>query len=98
MSLKTILAKLIDESTNSGEARRQVLGGGLTVKVHVMNGTLHLNLSRWRVWPSLDEWRTVVRDANGPTGMLPRDSFTDKGAYTMAGHWDMQPSLFEVEK
>ena len=65
MALKQTLDKLVRQSQKSGQPARVRLEKGLIIAVRAQGSCIDLQLARADVYPSTQEWKTVIQQWPG---------------------------------
>lgn len=97
MALRTVLKNLIDYSSRSGQPTKTRLGRGLTVGVFVTGAIVKIQLQRADVYPSTDEWKTIVSHWPGQCVVVGEPKpIRDVSTYYLIGRVRMMPELTDV--
>ncbi len=86
--LAATLDKLVrDAEDHPAAAQRQTLFRGLRVDVMLKSNQLHVQLSRSNVYPSDQEWRTVLRSLPYAVNGVEPLRMEHGGRFWLRGHW-----------
>ena len=93
--LRNLLSELVSEAElNLNTPQRLNLKNGLKVDVVITDEKTKLQLSRIGVFPSLDEWKIVLRDWPYPVEAEARE-LTHAGRNYLRAEWDSPMRLFD---